>query len=344
MVAIPRFDSTLERIERAVEEEAEDGLRAHLGASIIGRPCDRSLWYSFRWASERRHEGRILRLFERGSREEATMVELLRKAGCTVWDVDPETGQQFRVSAVGGHFGGSLDGVVIGLVESDKPHVLELKTHNKRSFGALQKQGVEKAKPEHYVQMQAYMYLMDIERAYYLAVCKDDDHLYAERVRAKASAATNALSRAERIICSDRPPHKISDDPTWHECKWCDHHALCHLQATPLANCRTCIHATARLDGDRVWHCAKHDKNLTEEEQRAGCDQHLFLPDLLRNWADQVDAGAEGVWYVHKQHGKRFLQGDMGYASKEIEAAKHGSLIAAPETEEIKEAFEGRLV
>jgi hypothetical protein len=133
----------------------------------------------------------------------------------------------------------------------------------------------------------------------------------------------------------------VSDDPTWHECKFCDHAELCHLYATPLANCRTCIHATARPDG--VWHCARHDKGLTEDEQRVGCDEHRMLPDLLRNWADQVDAGAEGVWYVHKQHGTRWLNGAVGYTSKEIEAARHGAVIGAPETEEIKEQFGGVL-
>ena len=31
--------------------------------------------------------------------------------------LDPETGRQFRVEAHGGHFGGSLDGVALGLLE-----------------------------------------------------------------------------------------------------------------------------------------------------------------------------------------------------------------------------------
>ena len=56
----------------------------------------------------------------RGAREEDWFNHLLTQAGVTVWDVDPDTKQQFRVEAVGGHFGGSLDGVLMGLIEARK--------------------------------------------------------------------------------------------------------------------------------------------------------------------------------------------------------------------------------
>ena len=63
-------DETLAAIEAAVLRQAEDGLRAHLGASLIGRSCERALWYGFRWSKRAAHEPRILRLFARGQREE----------------------------------------------------------------------------------------------------------------------------------------------------------------------------------------------------------------------------------------------------------------------------------
>ena len=51
------------------EEAQGDGFREHLGASLIGKSCERALWYDFHWATRSRHEGRILRLFETGQRE-----------------------------------------------------------------------------------------------------------------------------------------------------------------------------------------------------------------------------------------------------------------------------------
>ena len=37
---------------------------AHLGASIIGKDCERALWYDFRWVTRWAFTGRMLRLFD----------------------------------------------------------------------------------------------------------------------------------------------------------------------------------------------------------------------------------------------------------------------------------------
>ena len=70
--------------------------RAHLGASAIGNPCARANWYTFRWCKAQVFEPRMLRLFDRGQREEATLVNMLQRIpGVTVHAVDPATGKQF---------------------------------------------------------------------------------------------------------------------------------------------------------------------------------------------------------------------------------------------------------
>ena len=40
------------------------------------------------------------------------------------------------------------------------------------------------------------------------------------------------------------------------------------------------MHGTPLPEGG--WHCAFHDKPLTMAEQKAGCDAHLYLPDLVK--------------------------------------------------------------
>ena len=93
---------TLTAIYSAYEARQGDGFREHLGASLIGKPCSRALWFDFRWVTASRFSGRILRLFETGQREEDRIVANLRSTGATVLEVDPETGRQFRVEAHGG--------------------------------------------------------------------------------------------------------------------------------------------------------------------------------------------------------------------------------------------------
>ena len=143
MAALPETPApTRDAIFAAYEADADTGFRPHLGASQIGKSCERALWYDFRWTTPARFPGRILRLFETGQLEEARLVRNLRRTGATVLEVDPETGRQWRVEAHGGHFGGSLDAVALGLLEAPKTwHVVEFKTHSAEELPRAGRQG-----------------------------------------------------------------------------------------------------------------------------------------------------------------------------------------------------------
>jgi hypothetical protein len=237
--------------------------------------------------------GRILRLFETGQLEEARLVRNLRHIGATVLDVDPESGRQWRVVAHGGHFGGSLDAVALGLPETPKTwHVLEFKTHSAKSFRELTAKGVAAAKPQHMAQMQVYMHLTGITRAMYVAVCKDTDDLHLERVRHDAEVAERLLAKAGRIIAAPRPPARVSEDPNFWECRFCNHHPVCHWGNAAAVTCRSCLHSTPVEGG---WHCARFDRALDREAQQSACPKHLFVPDLVPG--DVTDAGNDHVAY-----------------------------------------------
>lgn len=286
---------TVDAIFRAYEASSRDGFREHLGASLIGHECNRHLWYSFRWVRRAQHAGRLLRLFETGQLEEARLIRNLRAAGVTVMDVDPSTGRQWAVKACAGHFGGSADAIAIGILEAPKAHhVCEFKTHNAKSFAALQKHGVLTSKPQHWAQLQIYLHLLKIERGYYLAVCKDTDALYSERVYPDPVAAERLLAKAETIINAARPPAKLSDDPDYFICRFCDFKNVCHGAEPAERNCRTCLHASPIDDGK--WHCSACDQTLTRGHQLAGCiTSHRYVPDLVAG--EQIDVRGDAVVY-----------------------------------------------
>jgi CRISPR/Cas system-associated exonuclease Cas4 (RecB family) len=308
MVAIPPDEnSTVDFIYKSYEQEQENErndvtkIRGHLGASLIGATCDRKLWYSFRWATWSRHIGRILRLFETGQREEARLTANLRRVGVVVEEVDPATGRQWEVRDSTGHFGGSLDGIArSGIVEAPKTeHVLEYKTHNEKSFKDLCKNKVQISKPQHYAQMQVYMHFKKIKRAFYLAVNKNTDELYQERVYYDFEYAAKLVARAQSIINNPNPPERITaaNTPTWHECKMCDHAGVCYGDAAPERHCRSCVFSTPIENGE--WHCNKHNQTLSLATQKAGCNFHRYLPRLLVK-ADQIDAGDNFAWIEYK--------------------------------------------
>ena len=331
--------------------------RPYLGASAIGGECKRALWYSFRWASKEDFDGRMYRLFQSGHLAEPRFVADLRSIGATVWDCDPATGKQFGASHFGGHMRGHCDGVAKGIPGGgNKPHLLEFKTHSAKSFADLKKKGMQAAKPQHWAQCQWYMGKMNLDRALYLAVNKDTDELYSERIEFDQVEYEKILAKAESIIFAVEPPPKISDDPKFFICNWCSHNAVCHGNRTPALSCRTCVHSTPEREGDGRWSCAKHGPEIPLHAQRTGCGHHLPLPFLI-TYADAIDAGDGWIMFRRKDdQAKQFIVTDEAtslpadlplqqfiYASKEISAAKDHRAICDPEIEKFRIEFCGKI-
>lgn len=220
---IPEPTHTVAAMIDKAHEDRRGKPRPHMGASLLGHSCDRWLWLSFRWAVQPVFPGRVLRLFRRGHREEETIMSDLRGAGIKVRHL----GAQERVD-FGSHVSGSIDAIIDGGVPAapEKPHIGEFKTHSLKSFNDLCSKGVEKSKPEHYAQMQIYMHGTGIDRALYLAICKDDDRIYTERVRYKAGVAEALVERGKRLALSERMPPPISNDPSWYQCRFCPAHGI----------------------------------------------------------------------------------------------------------------------
>ncbi len=284
---LPKKDEIAERIFDSYQKKGESKTkRRYLGASAIGEPCERRLWFNFRHASEAKFPGRIFRLFETGDLEEIRMVRNLRDIGCEIHEVGTD-GKQFEVSAFGGHFSGHMDGCGLKIPGAEKTwHVLEFKTHNDKSYKDLKKRGVRLSKPKHFAQMQIYMHLTGMKRALYMSVNKNDDSLYPERVEYDEAYCLSLLKKAHRIIFSVHPPTRISDRADFYGCNFCEAKDICHggdIPPLPVKSlsCRQCCHATPKEDGIARWTCDKHRRALSNTEQDKPCNDHLILPGLI---------------------------------------------------------------
>jgi hypothetical protein len=315
--------TTAAMIYRAYESDADDGHRPHLGASLIGHACERYLWLTFRWAKAKKWPGRMLRLFKAGNDFEPRIVAELRRIGVEVHETAPD-GKQWRVSAVGGHFGGSMDGAARGFPEAPKSWaVVEFKTHNAKSFAAL-KDGVQKSKPQHWAQMQTYMGETGMVRAMYIAENKDTSELYAEWVHFDEVEFARLKARAKRVITAAEPPLRCSNDPSWYVCKMCDFHPLCHGEEAPDVNCRTCAHSTPVVDGeDGKWNCREFGEvGLIAQRESHQCRTHRYIPILLDRFATQKDYVNGDVVYDHEYGTFANGQGDGALSSLEIKACE----------------------
>lgn len=307
------------QIEAAYEAKRNPRHGYRLPPSKLGADCERSLWYSFRWVSPpSTFEGQMIRLFETGDSQEIRMIDDLKMIGCKVQTHDPEDPEkQIGISFAYGHGYGFLDCEILGLPDAPiTVHVGEMKSHNDKSFKLLLSQGVEKSKPEHYAQTMIYMHKRSRDRGLYMAVNKNTDELYFERIEYDFAAAVRLERKAERIVFASRPPVGIAEKPGFFKCNFCDHGGKCFGAEMPEVNCRTCAHMTP-ADGGK-WICERFNTTRTRDEQEAGCDDHLFLPSIVPG--DQVDADlTEGrITYAlgdgRTFHNRRKSQGGNYYA------------------------------
>ncbi len=299
--------------------------RDYLGVSSIGHACPRYLWLNFRWFSHDIHEGRMLRLFRRGHREEETVVEDLSAIGLKL---DYVLDNQLNID-FGSHVKGHPDGLILsGVYEAPKAfHSLEIKTHNLKSFTELESKGVQEAKPMHYAQMQcemlgtSLMLRIDVQRALYVAVCKDDDRMYTERVRLDRKYAEHLVKRGQDIATSDYIPSSLSDDPDFFLCQFCRFHDFCHGCSYPDINCRTCSHFTAEKNGRCTCACYG-GKEIPLEVQRKGCECHVIHPDLVPGWELRKNRSTDdsACYFIPQLEGE-VLNGWEGNSSSEILSA-----------------------
>lgn len=250
----------------------EEAHRSHLGASILGQECHRAIWYNFHWITKGAFEGRMLRLFNRGHLEEGRFIALLLMIGCEIYQQD-QNGKQFRISFGDGHGGGSGDGIAVNIPDlpPKTPALGEFKTHSEKSFielsgplkdwrayiagtGKFTGKGVKEAKFEHFVQMNLYMHKMGIPQAIYVAVNKNTDDLYAEIVHLDPLLAQMYIDKGEQTIWMKTPPAKLNASPGFWKCRFCDHRPVCHLDAAPDINCRTCRFSDPAPGG--AWMCS----------------------------------------------------------------------------------------
>lgn len=251
----------IERIDAFTAIAEDQSFRTHLGASDIGRKCLREIWYRFRWVGKESFDGRMLRLFSRGEREEIEIVRLLRGAGFEVHTPTEGNKEDFQFKDCESHFAGTCDGIVLipeeqGIADEDYA-VLECKTYSTERFKKLKQQGLQESDPIYFSQLQVYMGELKLVWAMFFAVCKETDEIFIQWVPFDRSHFQVCLSKAETVINAAAPPERISSNPDTYTCRYCPYNQICqynHELEQNQRHCRNCKHGTPA--GDGAWECS----------------------------------------------------------------------------------------
>lgn len=237
--------------EASMEREQRD----YLGGSRLGIECERALFYEYTHTPkdpERNFKGPILRTFEFGHKIEALLIGWMQLAGFELiteradggqmgfWIAPhPETGR----ARVAGHIDGVVTkapaDILFATLAILVPCLAEFKSMNAKNWAKTLKNGVKRAKPEYYVQMQTYMAYLGLTEhpALFVALNKDTSEIYAELVPFDLATAQAASDKGARVVSAGEPEHlaRIAADRSDFRCKFCDYAATCWKTPATLA-------------------------------------------------------------------------------------------------------------
>lgn len=252
--------------------------KKRLGGSMLGTSCWQKLWLTFRWCKAEKRDGRMYRLLDRGNREEPYTFKMLTGAGFRLFTHDPATNEQYKMSLVYGHCGGSLD--AIGLLPTsygiETPMLVSVKTAGAGArFKGMMEEGIKVKAPEYYDQECFYGYGYNIEYAAYIVTGKNDDNLHLEIEKLDMERGKQLVDKAEAIIFSKEPFEKISKSPSSGDCAGCTFKGICHKGEQVDKNCRSCKFSspstTPNADGSPVWDCSLYAPKIPDDVIKVGC-------------------------------------------------------------------------
>jgi hypothetical protein len=186
-----------------------------------------------------------IKAIQDGHRTEDLVIEWLRLVpGVTVWN-RKENGEQYGFEFFAGRFRGHIDGVISGILQAPKtPHLLEVKCCNLKKFEGLKKKvaqyGTKNALKEwdfqFYVQAQIYMHFFDLTRHYLVCASPGGRDKTSCRTEYNKAFAEAQIEKARRIINAKEPPARVSENPSYYICRWCDFFDVCHVMPVPAAS------------------------------------------------------------------------------------------------------------
>lgn len=197
--------------------------RSYIGASSIGKYCEREIWYGFHGFEKKAPHPKVKRIFEAGSSMEILVKNLMLNAGISLELPQEENDYLAVYDADIKNFRGHMDAIM------NSESVIEIKSAKDSSFNMFVKRGLRAWYTPYYAQIQAYMGMSGLKDGYVIAINKDSSELHDERVIFDPNYYESLKTRALRIMESESEPPKINISPLFFMCKACGYKDSCHF-------------------------------------------------------------------------------------------------------------------
>jgi len=204
----------------------------NISPSMIGDECLRRVQFMTTKAPSKPHEGKLLRIFQRGHIFEPFVLAILREAGFDISEVS-EDGAQHGFQIMDNQCRGRLDGKILSGPEIEGliyPCPWECKVLGDKGFKAAVKDGIAKAHPKYAVQAAMYQ-AYGVEGPMLFSVLNANTmEIYSEAFELNEERCQDASDRAVMILRANRAGEllpRAAGDPDQFPCKWCDFSEHC---------------------------------------------------------------------------------------------------------------------
>lgn len=216
------------------DKRSQQPRRQYVGASGIGKDCERALQFEFAGAPrETDFKTETLRKFDFGHMGEELARCWFQDAGFKLVQNSQKDGSRFRFVQMDGRFSGEPDGVFIDGPEIPGltyPAMWECKSVGSKTYKQLMKDGLKKARPVYWSQIHTCMAYLGLKQTIFTVTNLDTGEQAHLLFEVDLEEAQRMTDRAVRIISStdagDLLPRPYAKADHF-ECRWCSFAKRC---------------------------------------------------------------------------------------------------------------------
>ncbi len=216
----------VKRINDAIAFQKPEERRNYIGASSIGRSCNRAIWYEFRGTQRPDIPPSLQRIFDTGKLLEGMILSYIELAGICITRAMPKNNMLYLEDTELPIFQGHCDAIMH--INDEESAIVEIKTANNSSFNQFVKHGLQKWSESYYSQVQAYMGMSTYHKAVILVINKDNAELHHEWIVFDSKHYDQLRSKAQMISESNIEPERINKSPLFYICSRCSFKSVCH--------------------------------------------------------------------------------------------------------------------
>lgn len=184
-----------------VQENKKEQSRTYLGCSVVGKACQREVFFNTEYAlNDIIREGiepRLLYLFREGYNFENEATAMFTAMGIKVTD------SQTAITVIEGFCEGHIDGIAW---EGDYRYLLEFKTASDISFQSFKTKALKAHKPEYFYQVQLYMHFLKLTQCLFIVKNKNNSEVLQILVNYEEAEALHIIEFITKLHQGYVPP------------------------------------------------------------------------------------------------------------------------------------------